>query len=409
MEIKLPYGKNKNISVNIPDNNILSVLEPVQSNSSTDISSDVQKVLAEKDFSGFLKREGSLLVIVNDGTRPTPTAEVLDVIADDLEAAEAEFIIAAGAHRASDDTELRFIFGRNFEKFRNRILIHDARNGEMFYAGTTSRGTEVYYNKKVETAEKILIIGSVEPHYFAGFTGGRKGLLPGVSTYSTIEQNHKLALKPEAASLKLNGNPVHEDMVEACRLVRNDIFTIMTVLDREQQISSVTAGGLEPAFEEACGKAERIFRVPFPAKADLVIACAKYPMDIDLYQSQKALENAKTAVRDGGILLLVSSCRDGIGDDTFYRLISSGGTPEEILAGLEQNYRLGFHKAGKLVELCGRVQVKAFTGLDDVLLKNIFIEPVSDVQQIIDKISETGGSVIVMPDASVTVPCNDNI
>lgn len=407
MIIELPYRANERLKLDIPEKNLAVVLEPAE-------KSRAGKPLTYESAGGqaltdFIQSPGSLIVIVNDATRPTPTADVLSLIAEPLNEAEADFIVATGAHRGPDDDELKYIFGPALDKIRGRIHIHDAKSDPVQIIGTTSRGTEVFFNSRVMSADKILIIGSVEPHYFAGFTGGRKGLLPGVAGFSTIEANHALALSADARSLKLEGNPVHEDMLEACGMISKDIFTIMTVLDCEQQIACVTSGELDSAFSEACVMAREIFCVPAEKKADLVIACAKYPMDIDLYQSQKAIENARLAVKPGGTIILVSACRDGIGDDAFYQLMKSSGSPEQVLSDIKDNYRLGYHKAGKLAELCSSVTLLAKTDLDDPVLSDIYIKPVSDLQAYIDDfLSESCGSIVIMPDASVTVPESDD-
>jgi len=408
MKVKLPYRKDS-IEIEIAEEQLMAVLEP------NDVGKCPDPVQAVKDaiglpsregaFDSFLREEGKLLVIVNDGTRPTPTGTVLEAIADELEAAGAEFIIATGVHRAPTAEEYGFIFGSSWPRFKDRVSVHDARTDEMYRIGSTSRGTEVLLNVRVRDAQRILIIGSVEPHYFAGFSGGRKGLLPGVAAFSTIEQNHSLALSADAKTLALSGNPVHEDMLEACRMIDKKVFTIMTVLDREQEIYAVTAGDLYAAFDEAVCRAKEIFVVPLERKADVVIACAKYPMDIDLYQAHKAIESGKLAMKDGGILILVASCRDGIGEAAFSRLLSSCDSPEAVFGKIEGCYKLGNHKAAKIAELCGRSRIIAFTELDDKALEDIFIEPAGDLQKTLNEVlSEPQRRVVILPDASVTVP-----
>ncbi|MDC7225391.1 MAG: nickel-dependent lactate racemase [Spirochaetales bacterium] len=408
MTLNLPWEQTE-IQIALPDNCGTVVLEPNEVPVCSDANGAVYEALFSGGWDEFIKAPGKLLVIVNDGTRPTPTRTVLEILADELDAAGAEFIVATGVHRAPTETELEYIFGSTLERFRSCISAHNARTDETFVIGTTSRGTEVKLNSKVRQAERVLIIGSVEPHYFAGYTGGRKGLLPGVAAYSTIEQNHKLALSPRAQTLALHGNPVHEDMLEACRLIDKNVLTIMTVLDRNQNLYGVTAGGLEDAFDAAVQKADEVFVVPLKQQADAVIACAKYPMDIDLYQSQKAIENAKLALKSGGTLILVSACRDGIGEDTFRDLLASCPSPEAVYSKIEAGYRLGYHKAAKIAEICSKANVAAFTGLDSDVLKSVFINPVENLQQTVDElISVNQGNtkflLAVMPDASVTVP-----
>jgi len=397
--------------IEIPSNISVEVLEP--HGVFSDLPSDqlIQQALdvpVGSSFEEFLQAPGSLLVIVNDGTRPTPTRLVLSLIADLLDKANAEFIVATGVHREPNPEEYGFIFGETYDRFKNRIHVHHARTDEMEYYGNTRNGTEVYLNRIGAQADKVLVIGSVEPHYFAGYTGGRKGFLPGISGFSTIEQNHKLALEPTAVSLALEGNPVHEDMVDALSfLEKKNIFSIMTVLDKNHEIYAVTSGDLIGAFDMAVHKANEVFVVPIKEKADIVISCAKYPMDVDLYQSQKAIDNGKLGVKEDGIMILVSSCRDGVGEEAFQSLLSSSGSPEEVLEKIRMNYKLGYHKAGKMAEAFLKCKVWAYTDLKPSLVSEIFMRPVSDLQKAVDEaIQEKGGEarILILTDGCVTVP-----
>ena len=243
---------------------------------------------------------------------------------------------------------------------------------------------ELYLNKLVGKASKVIVIGSVEPHYFAGYTGGRKAFLPGVAAFRSIEQNHRMALSPEARALALEGNPVHDDLMEAMELVRSPVYSIMTVLDRNHEIDTVTAGDITKSFEDAVVAANRIFTAPLEEKADIVVTAAPYPMDVDLYQSQKAIDNAKLALKDGGTMILVSACREGIGGEAFARLLSSASTPDEVLRKIDEGFKLGYHKAAKMAEVFGRAEVMAYSTIDDDQLRSIFITPVHDLQNALD-------------------------
>ena len=360
-------------------------------------------------FENFIKDAKDLLIIVNDATRPTPTARVLDVLARYLTDIKLKFIVATGIHRAPPEDELEYIFGPHLKVFRQKIHIHDSRNSdELVHIGTSKNGTPMYLNRLALDTHKIIIIGSVEPHYFAGYTGGRKALLPGIAGYETIEQNHKHALKPEAMSLALEGNPVHEDMVDACEVLKNkEIFSIQVVLDIENRIYSASGGSLDGSFKKAVKKARDVFCVSTSFKTDIVVTAAPYPMDIDLYQSQKALENGKLALKDGGILILVSKCRTGVGDDVFVRLMEEASSPAEALGKIGDEYKLGYHKAAKIAETAMSAEIWAVTGLDPYILKSVFIRPVESLQTAVDealKIKGSDSKVLFIPHGSITVP-----
>ena len=408
MRIDLPYNQ-KTISVQVAPEHLGAVLElREEKGKSKKNPVEIAKEAIKGSFAEFMKLPGSLLVIVNDGTRPTPTRFILDAIGKDLEEANASFLVATGSHRGPTEKEYSFIFGSWYESFKDRVYVHDGHAmDQVDYYGRTSRGTELYLNKLVAQSDKVIVIGSVEPHYFAGYTGGRKAFLPGVAAYCSIEQNHKLALSPEACLLALDGNPVHEDLMEAAALVKAPVYSIMTVLDRNHEIDSVCAGDLRKSFEEAVKAAEAIFTVPLEEKADIVVTVAPYPMDVDLYQSQKAMESAKLALKDGGTMILVAACREGIGGEAFARLLSSASTLDEVMKKIEEGYKLGYHKAAKMVEAFRRTTVQAYTELDERILSNIFITPVRDLQKALDDaIAKYGpdSKVVFMPDGSVTVP-----
>ena len=313
MLIEIPYGKDERINVNIEDKFVSEIVTPNKvpiGNEVETIQNAVSNPINSSNFHDFLKDSKDILFIVNDATRPTPTAKVLDIIYDDIKGYNIKFIVATGIHRAPTEDEYVQIFGKHYQEFKDIIYAHDSKKEEdMVYLGTSKNGTEMLVNKIGVDADKIVIIGSVEPHYFAGYTGGRKSFLPGIASYKTIEQNHKLALSPKAKSLALEGNPVHEDMIDALKTVKKDIFAIMTILDMDHNIYAATSGNIYDSFTAAIDKANDVFVVKIKEKADIVVSVAKFPMDIDLYQSQKAIDNAKLALKEDGILIVVSKCR----------------------------------------------------------------------------------------------------
>jgi nickel-dependent lactate racemase len=411
LKIEIPYNKEQ-LSIEIAKEKVIGVIEPndvvVSGTAGAMVLEALDSVNGSETFQEFLDAPGKLLVIVNDGTRPTPTRFVLDVIADTLEAANAEFIIATGVHRGPTREEYDFIFGKHYDRFSGKVHVHDARNKEeMVYLGCSSNGTDMAINRLGVEFEKLLVIGSVEPHYFAGYTGGRKGILPGIAAYRTIEQNHKHALHPDARALVLTGNPVHEDMMDALKILKNRIFGIMTVLEKNHKIYGVTAGDIHTSFYAAIEKAKQVFVAEVESSADIVVSVSRYPMDVDLYQAQKAIDNGKLVLKDGGILILVAACREGLGEEAFVNLLSSSTSPSKVMETIKGKYILGYHKAGKMAEVFERAEVWAMTDLPDDDLRKIFIKPVKDLQNALETaLAEKGpdAGVIFLMDGSVTVP-----
>jgi nickel-dependent lactate racemase len=214
MEIKVPYGQ-ETVDVEIERERVLGVVHPNAVDGGdprSTIMNALDAPLASPSFGDFLEGGGDVLFIVNDGTRPTPTAQVLEILEPLIAGVDASFLVATGVHRAPTRDEYRFIFGDLYDKYAGRIHAHDARRtADMVHLGESSSGTPMEVNRRGVEASRIVVIGSVEPHYFGGYTGGRKSFLPGIASYRTIEHNHRHAVRPEPRALLLEGNPVHED------------------------------------------------------------------------------------------------------------------------------------------------------------------------------------------------------
>jgi len=411
MKIDVPYGKDGSMSATISDDVKVSFLEANDveiGDEDENIKSAIQNPINSKGFKDFLSDAKKVLVIVNDATRPTPTKKILEFIFDDLKQTNFNFIIATGAHRGPSEEEYVQIFGSYYQEIKDKIIVHDARAKEdMVFLGKSTNGTEMYVNKAGVEADKIIIISSVEPHYFAGYTGGRKSFLPGIAGYKTIEQNHKLALVPEARALALDGNPVHEDMIDAIKTVKQEIFSIMTVLDKHHKVYATCCGHINDSFHAAIDQANEVFAAPLKEKADIVVSVVKFPQDIDLYQAQKGIDNAKLALKKDGIMILVAKCRCGIGGKAFADLLGSSDTPKAALDTIEKGYVLGYHKAAKMAEIGLWAQMWGVTDVEPAVISKLFIKPYSDLQTALDQALEEKGnsaSVLFLMDGGLTVP-----
>jgi nickel-dependent lactate racemase len=410
MHIEVQYGDGKEC-VELRDENVGEVIHPKELpplDESAVLHSAFKNPLGPQTLEEFVKRAKDILVVVNDATRPTPTGRILESMMPHLQGKAVSYIVATGMHRAPTEEEFRFMFGPVYDRVKDNVHVHDSKTSETAYIGTSRNGTRLMLNRKVIDAERIIVISSVEPHYFAGYTGGRKSFLPGVSAYETIEQNHKLALKLEAQSLRLKGNPVHEDMEDMAKALKDKrIFSVMVVLDKHHRICHASAGDLKRSFRTAVKKADEVFVIKLKKKADIVVAVTAFPYDIDLYQSQKALDNAKYAVRDGGVIILVSACRTGVGPETFLNLLASANTPKDALEKISHTYKLGYHKAAKMAEIGLKCKMMAVTKLDPEIARKAHMEPVGGLQEAVDKaISELGpmSKVTFIMDAVITVP-----
>ncbi|MBA4395461.1 MAG: general glycosylation pathway protein, partial [Desulfobacca sp.] len=361
-------------------------------------------------LSEFLRGCRSLLILVNDETRPTPTGRVLEYLWPEISGHPLKILVATGTHQKSSEEGCRRIFGPLWPEVKNKLLFHDCRQErEMVFLGETTRGTRVLVNQMLMMADRLLVIGSVEPHYFAGYTGGRKAIVPGVAAYSSIVSNHSLAMDPNSQPLRLTGNPVHEDLEEALHLLPvPPIFSLMLVLTPSHQLVAAFSGSIQETLLLAAQKADEVFTLPFQEKADILISVAMPPMDIDLYQSQKPIEHGKLALKEDGILILVMPCLQGPGPIEFQELLSMTGDPARARALLYQPYRLGLHRVTrnlKFLEQGGRIW--GVTDLDPNFLSRTLIRPRPSLQGAVDQalaIKGKGAKVNILLNASLCVP-----
>jgi lactate racemase len=372
------------------------------------------------DLAGFLDAaESPLLVVVNDATRPTPSADVLGVIAPQLEkwtsvsGREISYVVATGTHRAALPDELSVLFGADFAQVHAPcIFSHDAKDKEQLVRlGRTSRGVEVTVNRLLAEARSVILINSVEPHYFAGYTGGRKSLFPGLAGYETVWANHRLSMQEGSETLVLEGNPVHEDLQEAMELgVRGkQVYGIQMVLDKDHHVGFAAAGPLEQAFRAAVSVAERQFVLDIDRRYEVVVAVAPHPMDCNLYQTNKAIQSGAAAVKDGGVLIVVSQCPFGLGENQIlYDMLAAADSPAAALDRVGRDeYRLGVQQAARIGSILERAHIWAVTSLTEEQLSAIFFRPFRDVQSAVDAALEEQGpkaQVLFLLEASITVP-----
>lgn len=369
----------------------------------------LENPISSDSLESFLRDNKKILIIVNDGTRPTPTAQVMEGIECYLKNNEIMIMVATGCHRGASDDELHTILGKTYDTYKDNVVSHDAKNDEsLVNLGTSRNGTILEINRAAIDNDGILIIGSVEPHYFAGYTGGRKAIMPGIAGYNSIEMNHRLALSDDAKALELDKNPVHQDMVDTLSLLKDQpIFSIQCVMDSEHDIYDVSCGDIIKSFDGAIKSADEVFTVKVEQKYDIVISVAKHPMDIDLYQSQKAMDNAKHILKENGILILVAACKEGKGPEKFFNLIASSSSPVDAINRINHSYKLGYHKAVKMAEMMLHFSVYAVSDLSKDILSKIFMSKFDTLEEALSEALKLKGEtsqIALIRDGCVTVP-----
>jgi len=410
VKIEVPYGETAE-SIELDDSIVQQVIYPNSLKSGEEsvvLRKAILNPVSAPKLEEFLRDKKNILMIVNDATRPTPTARILEIIHPILKGKNYRLLIATGSHRAPTEKEYDFIFGKLYAEIKDKVFVHDAKESECVSFGKTRHGTDILLNRMVKEADAIIPIGSIEPHYFAGYTGGRKSFLPGVAAYDSITANHKLAISRDAQALRLKGNPVAEEFDDAEKLLLNlNIFAIMTVLDSNHKTYAASSGGLRESFEALIQKADEVFVVPIEQQADIVVTVAASPTDIDLYQSQKALDNGKYALKENGIIILVSACRSGIGSQAFLDLLGSEKSCKAVIDKLDKEYKLGYHKAGKIAEIGLKAQMWAVTPLDQNLISKAHMRPFTKVSDAIrEALKEKGpdAKITFIMDGGLTIP-----
>jgi nickel-dependent lactate racemase len=408
----IPYG-TQTLPLRLPETHWGEMLVPGRGSPrsfSGTIQEAVNQPLHSPALEEFLRGCRSLAVVVNDQTRPTPSGKVLECLWPEIAPRLKRILVATGTHLPGTEQSCQHLFGGLWPMVKDRVRFHDCRKEkEMVYLGETSRGTRVLINQEIMMADRLLVIGSVEPHYFSGYTGGRKGIIPGLAGYSTIVANHSLALDLEAQPLRLLGNPVHEDLEEALQLLTMPpIFSLMLVLTAENDLYAAYSGSLKETLRPAALKADEVFAVPFKEKADILISVVFPPLDIDLYQCQKPIEHGKMALKENGILILVMACPQGPGPEDFQALLLKTGDATEARLLLYQPYQLGFHRIIRNIKFLEQGgEVWGVTGLDSAFLSKTFIRPMPTLQKAVDKALDQkgkGARVHILINSGLAVP-----
>jgi len=313
-------------------------------------------------------------------------------------------VFALGIHRKHTQDEMKKLAGEDVFK-KVRCIDSDSEN--FIHMGDTRLGTPVDITRVVAEADFRIGIGNIEYHYFAGYSGGAKAIMPGVSTKAAIQSNHSRMVQSEAEAGKLDGNPVREDIEEAVKYCPLH-FILNVVLDEHKEIVHAAAGHYIEAHREGCKFLDKLYRKDIKEKADIVIASqGGSPKDLNLYQTQKALDNAKHAVRKDGVIILVGSCKEGLGEEVFEEWMTKSSSPASMIERIQKDFRLGGHKAAAIAMVLEDADIYLVSEMEPGFVKSIFLQPFATVQDALNaalaKMGEDA-SVLVMPSAGSTLP-----
>lgn len=340
MEIKLPYGKG-HIETRIDEKRIKAVLESKAHSFSAENSQDsivlsaLENPIQSEKLCNLSEGKKKVLLITSDHTRPVPSKITLPILLKEIRKNNPEvhirILIATGCHRATSKDEMIEKFGEDLVK-NEQFINHDSTKEDMMVTkGTLPSGSVLKVNSLVDWADLIVSEGFIEPHFFAGFSGGRKSILPGIAFKRTVMENHcsRFIADSRAVTGNLEGNPIHEDMVYAARAAKL-AFILNVVIDSEKRVIRAFAGDPCKAHEEGCKFVREMAGVK-KEEADIVITSnGGYPLDQNIYQSVKGMTAAETCVKKGGIIIIAASCMDGHGGDEFFKWFATASSPEEV-------------------------------------------------------------------------------
>jgi nickel-dependent lactate racemase len=416
VDVWLPYGKT-DVCIRVPARNLLGTIEPAERQGALDAKAEVERALKEpigsKRLSEIVKPESKVVIVVDDATRKAPSEVMLLPVLAELNAASVKddnitIIFGCGTHRAVKPEEAAELLGEEALK-RVKTTSHDCRAQDLVYVGTTkTHGNKVYVNRVFAEADVKVLLGDVGFHYYAGYGGGRKSVLPAVSGEETIKHNHAMLLHANARTGILEDNPVHRDMTEAARLAKVD-FIVNVVENKKGEIVKAFAGDLEQAFMEAVKLVDEMYRITVDRRADiLVVSAGGHPADMNLYQAYKALDNALDAVKRGGVIILVAECPEGHGNQVFYDWMTRLGDLKNVEHEVKRNFVMGGHKAYYLLKALQNHQIILVSSLPDYYATSIFklktARAVNDALAEALKIVGSASRVWAMPQGSYTLP-----
>lgn len=410
MKLELGFG-NGTQSVEIPDRNLKQILKlkdlPETEEEQILIQHALEHPIGSKRLKELCANRKTAAIVTSDLTRPMPTWKVLPALLEELNQgrisdSDIRLVFALGSHRPMSEEEMHHLMGDAY----GRIACVNSSECGYENLGTTSRGTPVLISKAVTEADLVICLGNVEYHYFAGYSGGAKAVMPGCSVREAIACNHRFMTDPEAYAGHLEGNPVREDVEEAGRMVGIN-FILNVVVSPQKKILHASAGDPVKAHRDACRFLDSIYQVPIAERADIVIVSqGGAPKDLNLYQTQKALANAGHAVKDGGIIILAGSCREGFGESHFEDWMRHKA-PEEMVAEIQEHFILGGHKAAAIAQQGLKGEIDLVSEMDPGIVRETCLIPYANVQDALDHALKEKGpdaSVIVMPYGGSTLP-----
>jgi len=419
MVTKLAYGKT-GLEIRLSDNLDVIVIEPKYIHGLADPKSELRKALKAPVLSpplrDFVKPSDSIGIVFNDITRPTPYGIIMPVILDELREVSEDNITlftALGTHRKNSDRELREMLGDGIFK-RYRIVQNDAFDkSTQVLLGVSSRGQEIWINREFCECDVKIITGFIEPHFFAGFSGGGKAIMPGMAGLQNIMDNHNAEMIDDAKSTWgiTKGNPIWEEIHEVALKV-GKTFLVNVTLNKEREITGIFAGDLTAAHVHGCAFVKNVAMVTVKRPFDIVITSnSGNPLDLNLYQAVKGMSAAAQVVKYGGAIIVAADCWDGIPEHGLYgQFLREAESPRSLL---ERIHKHGFLQQDQWqAQIQAQVQLRAdvYVRSDNLTAEQIesaLLKPSARIEDTVEELLSKYGSkarICVLPEGPQTIP-----
>jgi nickel-dependent lactate racemase len=412
MRVRLAYGAG-GLEVELPDERT-TVVEPAYHAGAPDedavLRAALRSPVAGPPLSALARSGAKVAISMCDGTRAQPRDKMIPAVLEELGVPDDDVVIlvATGTHRGNTDDEIRAMLGDEIVD-RVRVVNHDARDkGSLEYLGEHGRGVPVWINRLWVEADVRITTGFVEPHFFAGFSGGPKLVTPGLAGLDTVLVLHN-AMRigdPKATWGVIDGNPVHED-IRAAAAAAPPHFAFDVVLNREQRVIEAFAGELEPMHRAACAAAQDFAMQAVAEPFDVVVTSnSGYPLDQNLYQAVKGMSAAAKVVKPGGLIVCAAECRDGFpGHGSYRKLLEASASPRAFLRQIEQSDHVTPDQWQVQIQanIQDHARVVMHTGhLSDDELRSVHLEQTRDIGA---TVAAEGGAatVCVLPEGPQTI------
>ncbi|MFW6279135.1 MAG: nickel-dependent lactate racemase [Bacillota bacterium] len=378
------------------------------------VTSSLENPVGTAPLDDLLKAEKpeKVVLVVNDVSRPTPYEFLLPPLLEKLADAgvkreQITFLVATGTHDPHTPEQNCEVLGSEIvEKYE--VVSHRAqREEELVNIGQVSTGNQITLNQRVVEADFVITTGVILPHYFAGFSGGRKSIMLGVAGKECIQHNHSRMVDLLGNLPPVEENPISQEMMESAAMIGLD-FILNVVTNSKREIVQVVAGDFREAWYQGVKTSAGMYHVSIPKKVDAAIVSAGgYPRDINFYQAQKALDHADHAVKEGGTIILAAECRDGLGEDTFAHWVEKAQEPQDNIKRIKKGFVLGGHKAFAVSEVVEKKELILLSDLDQQTTEALFARKEEKLQTAVNYLKEKHGSdyrAVIMPEGSLTVP-----